>query len=220
MHAVVAAMPALLGVLAANAAMPALSPGRHRAHPAMAERCTPCRTPRGPSCRIFSQGGRWLESSTVEHEGRRGYGAAHHHPQQGSPEVRCGTPFLDSNRWITTRMCWCCRAAAAICSCCCLQGCATWQLLLLVQRLPRLCRLTTHCPARPLLPPAQVQAALAGRKSPEFMEADEKLREARAEAQGALSRPSNLSGGGELACWYSFYFEIGSGRRGPSHRVT
>ncbi|PRW44239.1 phospholipid-transporting ATPase 9 [Chlorella sorokiniana] len=62
-----------------------------------------------------AQGGRWLESSTVEHEGARGYGALHHHPQQGTPEV---------------------------------------------------------------------QAALAGRQSPEFREADEKLREARAAAQG------------------------------------
>lgn len=34
-----------------------------------------------------TQGGRWLESSTVEHEGARGYGALHHHPQQSTPEV-------------------------------------------------------------------------------------------------------------------------------------
>ena len=39
-----------------------------------------------------------------------------------------------------------------------------------------------------LFPFSQVQAALAGRKSPEFIEADEKLREARAAAQGELMR--------------------------------
>ncbi|KAL4428369.1 hypothetical protein ABPG75_002458 [Micractinium tetrahymenae] len=64
-----------------------------------------------------AQGGRWLESSTVEHEGSRGYGAPlhAHRPQHKTPEVR---------------------------------------------------------------------AALEGRASPEFREADQKLREARAAAQG------------------------------------
>lgn len=64
-----------------------------------------------------AQGGRWLESSTVEREGSRGYGGPGHthRPQHKTPEVR---------------------------------------------------------------------AALEGRASPEFREADEKLREARAEAQG------------------------------------
>lgn len=40
-----------------------------------------------PTTLPATQGGRWLESSTVEHEGARGYGALHHHPQQGMPEV-------------------------------------------------------------------------------------------------------------------------------------
>ncbi|KAL4418734.1 hypothetical protein ABPG77_001791 [Micractinium sp. CCAP 211/92] len=64
-----------------------------------------------------AQGGRWLESSTVEHEGSLGYGGPHHahHPQHKTPEVK---------------------------------------------------------------------AALVARASPEFKEGDEKLREARASAQG------------------------------------
>ncbi|EFN55381.1 expressed protein [Chlorella variabilis] len=62
-----------------------------------------------------AQGGRWLESSTVEHEGSHGYGSHSHRPQTDSAEVK---------------------------------------------------------------------AALAGRASPEWREADEKLREARATVQG------------------------------------
>lgn len=67
--------------------------------------------------RSHAQGGRWLESSTVEREGSRGYGTPDHahRPQHKTPEVR---------------------------------------------------------------------AALEGRASPEFREVDEKLREARAMAQG------------------------------------
>lgn len=45
-----------------------------------ARRCPP---------QLCLQGGRWLESSTVEHEGPGGYGAARHHtPQTASPEAR------------------------------------------------------------------------------------------------------------------------------------
>ena len=74
-----------------TAAAPPPPPARHGEPPTPPRRA--CPPPLSEGRRSHTpppavQGGRWLESSTVEHEGRHGYGAQHHHPQQAAPEAR------------------------------------------------------------------------------------------------------------------------------------